>query len=160
MGSEAAPNDRRTISRHSHQGARGANQRTYAELRRHFGPALDRAVDVDQTERAFARNQSFEPRAQNRGNRSYGPCWVRCLAQQLGQLDSPIPNFILLDPCPEGNEFKEFKAGNMAGWLGAQYGPVRAGGDYGLPNVNRLADMTDADQSDREALRRFLHEEV
>ena len=78
------------------------------------------------------------------------------LAQQLGQLDSPIPNFILLDPCPEGNEFKEFKAGNMAGWLGAQYGPVRAGGDYGLPNVNRLADMTEADQSDREALRRFF----
>ena len=49
------------------------------------------------------------------------------LAQQLGHLDSPIPNFILLDPCPEGNEFKEFKAGNWAGWLGAQYGPVRAG---------------------------------
>jgi hypothetical protein len=78
------------------------------------------------------------------------------LAQQLGQLDSPIPSFILLDPCPEGNEFKEFKAGNMAGWLGAQYGPVRAGGDYGLPNVNRLADLTDANQSDREALRRFF----
>jgi hypothetical protein len=78
------------------------------------------------------------------------------LAQQLGQLDSPIPSFILLDPCPEGNEFKEFKAGNMAGWLGAQYGPVRAGGDYGLPNVNRLAEMTEADQSDREALRRFF----
>jgi hypothetical protein len=52
------------------------------------------------------------------------------LAQQLGHLDNAIPNFILLDPCPEGNEFKEFKAGNMAGWLGAQYGPVRAGGDY------------------------------
>ena len=78
------------------------------------------------------------------------------LAQQLGQLDSAIPNFILLDPCPEGNEFKQFKAGNMAGWLGAQYGPVRAGGDYALPDVQRLADMTDADQSDREALRRFF----
>ena len=78
------------------------------------------------------------------------------LAQQLGQLDSPIPNFIFLDPCPEGNEFKEFKAGNMAGWLGAQYGPVRAGGEYGIPDVNRLADVTSADQGDREALRRFL----
>ncbi|HVX59188.1 MAG TPA: DUF1501 domain-containing protein, partial [Pirellulales bacterium] len=41
------------------------------------------------------------------------------LAQQLGQLDSPIPGFVLLDPCPEGNEFKAFKAGNWAGWLGA-----------------------------------------
>src|SRR5579862_2131100 len=78
------------------------------------------------------------------------------LAQQLGQLDSAIPNFILLDPCPEGNEFKDFKAGNMAGWLGAQYGPVRAGGEYGIPDVKRLADMTEADQSDREALRQFL----
>lgn len=78
------------------------------------------------------------------------------LAQQLGQLDSPIPNFILLDPCPEGNEFKEFKAGNMAGWLGAQYGPVRAGGDYGIPDVSRLVDTSSEDQSDREALRRFL----
>ena len=78
------------------------------------------------------------------------------LAQQLGQLDSPIPNFILLDPCPEGNEFKEFKAGNLAGWLGAQYGPVRAGGVYGMPDVNRLADMTTTDQADREALRQFL----
>src|SRR5258708_31971965 len=44
----------------------------------------------------------------------------------------------------------------MAGWLGAQYGPVRAGGDYALPDVQRLADMTDADQGDREALRRFF----
>ena len=43
------------------------------------------------------------------------------LAQQLGQVGSKIPNFILLDPCPEGNEFKGFKAGNWAGWLGAEY---------------------------------------
>lgn len=78
------------------------------------------------------------------------------LAQQLGQLDSAIPNFILLDPCPEGNEFREFKAGNLAGWLGAQYGPVRAGGEYGISDANRLADITTTDQSDREALRKFL----
>jgi hypothetical protein len=78
------------------------------------------------------------------------------LAQQLGQLDSAIPNFILLDPCPEGNEFKAFKAGNMAGWLGAQYGPVRAGGDYGIPDIKRLADVSSTDQGDREALRQFL----
>ena len=78
------------------------------------------------------------------------------LAQQLGQLDSPIPNFIFLDPCPEGNEFKAFKAGNWAGWLGAQYGPVRAGGEYAIPDVQRVADLSAVDQSDREALRRFL----
>jgi len=78
------------------------------------------------------------------------------LAQQLGQLDSAIPNFIFLDPCPEGNEFKAFKAGNWAGWLGAKYGPVRSGGDYGIPDVNRVADLSAADQGDREALRRFL----
>jgi len=78
------------------------------------------------------------------------------LAQQLGHLDSPIPNFILLDPCPEGNEFREFKAGNMAGWLGAQYGPVRAGGTYGIPDIRRQADLTTTDQQDREALRKFL----
>lgn len=77
------------------------------------------------------------------------------LAQQLGQLDSPIPNFVLFDPCPEGNEFKEFKAGNWAGWLGAQYGPVRVGGDYKIPDVHRLADITAEDHEAREALRRF-----
>lgn len=79
------------------------------------------------------------------------------LAQQLGQLDSPIPNFILLDPCPEGNEFKEFKAGNWAGWLGAQYGPVRVGGDYKIEDVQRLADLTTDDQEARNALRRFFN---
>jgi hypothetical protein len=78
------------------------------------------------------------------------------LAQQLGQLDSPIPNFILLDPCPEGNEFKEFKAGNWAGWLGAQYGPVRVGGEFKIENVVREASLTEEDHEARNALRRFL----
>jgi hypothetical protein len=78
------------------------------------------------------------------------------LAQQLGQLDSPIPNFILLDPCPEGNEFKKFKAGNWAGWLGAQYGPVRAGGEYKIPDVERLAAISASDHEERESLRRFF----
>jgi hypothetical protein len=78
------------------------------------------------------------------------------LAQQLGHLDNPIPNFVLLDPCPEGNEFKEFKAGNWAGWLGAQYGPVRAGGEMKIQNVDRLADVTTTDFEQREALRHFL----
>ncbi len=78
------------------------------------------------------------------------------LAQQLGHLDSPIPNFILLDPCPEGNEFKEFKAGNWAGWLGAQYAPVRVGGEYKVENVHRLADLTTDDAEARNALRKFF----
>jgi len=96
----------------------------------------------------------------NRGDKPRPP-FVRptlgsVLGQQLGQLDSPIPNFILLDPCPEGNEFKGFKAGNWAGWLGAEYGPVRLGGQYKLPDVKRLPDITTTDHEEREALRRFI----
>jgi hypothetical protein len=78
------------------------------------------------------------------------------LGQQLSQLDSPIPDFILLDPCPEGNEYKRFKAGNWAGWLGAEYGPVRVGGQYQIGNILRPDDLTPADHEDREALRRFF----
>ncbi|MCH1497412.1 MAG: DUF1501 domain-containing protein [Rubripirellula sp.] len=78
------------------------------------------------------------------------------VAEQLGQLDSPVPQFVLLDPCPEGNEFKSFKAGNWAGWLGAEYGPIRAGGDYSIPNLNKLASISDLDHQDRETLRAFL----
>jgi hypothetical protein len=78
------------------------------------------------------------------------------LSQALGQLDARIPNFILLDPIPGGNEFETFKAGNWAGWLGAEHAPVRLGGDYtqfknaveeGLPAQDREA---------RELLRKFL----
>ena len=78
------------------------------------------------------------------------------ISQQLGQIDSPVPQFVLLDPCPEGNEFKSFKAGNWAGWLGAEYGPVRAGGDYSIPNLDRLDSISDLDHEDRETLRQFL----
>lgn len=78
------------------------------------------------------------------------------LAQQLGHLENPVPNFVLLDPCAEGNEFKEFKAGNWAGWLGAQYGPVRVGGEFKIENVTRLADVSAGDHEARNALRRFL----
>jgi len=78
------------------------------------------------------------------------------LAEQLGQLDSPVPQFVLLDPCPEGNEFKAFKAGNWAGWLGAEYGPVRAGGDFGIDNITLPEEMSDADHEERETLRRFM----
>ena len=78
------------------------------------------------------------------------------LGQQLGQLNSPIPNFILLDPCPEGNEFKGFKAGNWAGWLGAEYAPVRVGGEFKIEDVMRMPGFSEADQEEREALRSFF----
>ncbi len=78
------------------------------------------------------------------------------VAQQLGQLDSPVPQFVLLDPCPEGNEFKAFKAGNWAGWLGAEYGPVRAGGDYAIPNLARAESLSELDHEARHSLRNFL----
>ena len=96
----------------------------------------------------------------NRGSETREP-FIRptlgsVLGQQLGHLDSKIPNFVLLDPCPEGNEFKEFKAGNWAGWLGAQYGPVRAGGEFKIADIDRVADLTTEDFEKREALRRFL----
>ena len=78
------------------------------------------------------------------------------LGQQLGQVDSPIPSFVLLDPCPEGNEYKRFKAGNWAGWLGAEYAPVRVGGEYKIADVLRPENLSQADHEDREALRKFF----
>lgn len=78
------------------------------------------------------------------------------LGQALDQVDSALPSFVLLDPCPEGNEYKRFKAGNWAGWLGAEYGPVRVGGEYKLENVVPPEQLSELDHSDREALRQFL----
>ena len=78
------------------------------------------------------------------------------VAQQLGDLESPVPSFVLLDPCPEGNEFKSFKAGNWPGWIGAEYGPVRFGGPYGLDNVVRPETLSALDHTEREGLRSFL----
>ncbi|MCA9149660.1 MAG: DUF1501 domain-containing protein [Planctomycetales bacterium] len=96
----------------------------------------------------------------NRGD-SPRPPFVRpalgaVIGQQLAQLDSPIPSFILLDPCPEGNEYKRFKAGNWAGWLGAEYGPVRVGGEYKIENLVPPDYLAEADHEDREALRQFF----
>ena len=78
------------------------------------------------------------------------------IAEQLGQLDSPVPQFVLLDPCPEGNEFKSFKAGNWAGWLGAEYAPVRGGKGYSIQNTALPDSLNELDHHDREQLRRFL----
>lgn len=78
------------------------------------------------------------------------------LTELLGQRDVAIPQFVFLDPCPEGNEFKAFKRKDWAGWLDAQFGPVRAGGPYKIPDIERLADVTAADHQDREELRSVL----
>ena len=116
---------------------------------------------------AVIRNMKTAPKehfqaidALTRGNKPRPP-FVRpvlgsVLVEQLGHLDRAIPQFVLLDPCPEGNEFRRFKAGNWAGWLGAEYGPVRAGGEYSIPDIERPEYLSEADYSDREALRLFL----
>ncbi len=78
------------------------------------------------------------------------------LSQALGQLDARIPNFILLDPIPGGNEFETFKAGNWAGWLGAEHAPVRLGGEY-TQFKNSVEEAIPAqDREARELLRKFL----
>ncbi len=77
-------------------------------------------------------------------------------AQALGQFDSPLPNFIFLDPIPGGNEFESFKAGNWAGWLGAEYAPVRMGGDYTQFLGAAAEGIPENDRESRETLRRFL----
>lgn len=78
------------------------------------------------------------------------------LSQAMGQLDSPIPNFILLDPIPGGNEFEAFKAGNWAGWLGAEHAPVRLGGEYTQLVNAAVESVPQHDRESRETLRKFL----
>lgn len=84
------------------------------------------------------------------------PTLGSALSHALGQLDSPIPNFVFIDPIPGGNEFESFKAGNWSGWLGAEHGPVRLGGDY-TQILNATKDnLPEHDRESRETLRRFL----
>jgi hypothetical protein len=78
------------------------------------------------------------------------------ISHALGQLESPIPNFVFLDPIPGGNEFESFKAGNWAGWLGAEHAPVRLGGEY-TQLLNAAAEtIPQHDLEAREGLRKFL----
>src|SRR5690606_33512695 len=84
------------------------------------------------------------------------PALGSVIAQALGDLESPIPDFILLDPCPEGNEFKAFKAGDWSGWLGAEFAPVRLGGNYRIPDIDRLDSIDELDHEARDELRRAL----
>ena len=78
------------------------------------------------------------------------------LSQSIGQLDSPIPNFVFIDPIPGGNEFETFKAGNWAGWLGAEHAPVRVGGEYTRLLLSAAETLPQHDRESREVLRRFL----
>ena len=78
------------------------------------------------------------------------------VSQAVERLDNPLPNFILLDPIPGGNEFESFKAGDWPGWLGAEHAPVRLGGDYSQA-IHQLADaLPEHDGESRETLRNFL----
>lgn len=82
------------------------------------------------------------------------PTLGSAVSAALGRLDTKLPSFILLDPNPEGNEFKEYKASDLAGWLGPEYAPVRLGGSY--TQLGRAADARTDDREARDALRRFF----
>ncbi len=84
------------------------------------------------------------------------PTLGSAISAAIGQLDSPIPNFVLLDPIPGGNEFETFKAGNWAGWLGAEHAPVRLGGEYTQLLAAASEAITPDDRESREVLRKFL----
>ena len=73
---------------------------------------------------------------------------------RVGKLDTKLPNFILLDPNPEGNEFKEYKASDLAGWLGPDHAPVRLGGSF--TQLGKTADAATTDHEDRLALRKYF----
>ena len=82
------------------------------------------------------------------------PTLGAAISAALGHVESRIPNFVLLDPNPEGNEFKEFKASDLSGWLGPEHQPVRLGGNY--TQLGHAVDALSADREERDALRRFF----
>ena len=95
----------------------------------------------------------------NRGDKPRPP-FVRptlgsVLGQQLGQLDSPIPNFILLDPCRRGMSSRVLRqATGPDGWV-----PSTARFGWAASTscrTSRLPDITTTDHEEREALRRFI----
>ncbi len=76
------------------------------------------------------------------------------LSAALGTLDTKLPNFILLDPNPKGNEFESYKASDLAGWLGPEHAPVRLGGTY--TQLKQAADSATDNREDRLALRQYF----
>lgn len=82
------------------------------------------------------------------------PTLGAAVSAALDRADTRIPNFILLDPNPEGNEFKTYKASDLTGWLGAEHAPVRLGGEF--TKLGRAADELTEDREARSRLRRFF----
>ncbi len=134
VGSQARYLHRRPICRDRYEFARRPNQFADAQVRDDHGQAGRDSQYEHRAERTFSGHRRADAWRQA-ATAIHSPDSGPVVAQQLGQLDSPVPQFVLLDPCPEGNEFKQFKAGNWAGWLGAEYGPIRAGGEYSIPNL-------------------------
>jgi hypothetical protein len=82
------------------------------------------------------------------------PTLGAALSAALDRAETRIPNFILLDPNPEGNEFKEYKASDLTGWLGPDHAPVRLGGSF--TQLGQAADSLSDDREARDALRKFF----
>jgi Protein of unknown function (DUF1501) len=82
------------------------------------------------------------------------PTLGAAVSAALERMETRVPNFILLDPNPEGNEFKEYKASDLAGWLGPEHAPVRLGGSY--TQLGRTSETLTDDAEARNALRKFF----
>src|SRR4051812_6121441 len=130
----------------------------------HFSSLMPRCASIaDQLNviRCMRTKQSEHLQAINlltRGNPDRAgftrPTLGAAISAALGAVDTKLPNFILLDPNPEGNEFKEYKASDLSGWLGPEHAPVRLGGSF--TQLGRVADTLAADRDDRLALRRYF----
>jgi hypothetical protein len=82
------------------------------------------------------------------------PTLGAAVSATLGVRDTKLPNFILLDPNPKGNEFEAYKASDLAGWLGPEHAPVRLGGTY--TQLKKAADSAADAREDRLALRDYF----
>ncbi len=84
------------------------------------------------------------------------PTLGAAVSAALGAVDTKLPNFILLDPNPRGNEFEAYKASDLAGWVGPEHAPVRLGGTFTQLGRAAAAAAAAGDKEDRLALRRYL----
>jgi len=83
------------------------------------------------------------------------PRWQGAVSRRWA-MDSPIPNFVFIDPIPGGNEFETFKAGNWAGWLGAEHAPCASVAITHRSRIPRLIRFPQNNREARETLRKFL----
>jgi hypothetical protein len=111
-----------------------------------------RCMHTSQSEHLQAINQLTRGNAPRNGFTR--PILGAAVSAAVGTLDTKLPNFILLDPNPEGNEFKEYKASDLAGWLGPDHAPVRLGGSF--TQLGKIADAATTEREDRLALRRYF----